>query len=164
MLAEEALVVLRRHGWFLVPEVVVFALFSDKTSLDEKSRIATRILSHGKDKPGSYKLEKQKFPIINESTQLVDLVSPLSYKFFDILQIDCSWLEDDPESLKNNEDFSKAKEFVSTVKVTNDVAERGIKLASNYASILTGNEEMKSMILHAVEKTERISLISEKEP
>ena len=34
-LAEEALVVLRWHGWYLIPETAVFSIFSDDLSEDE---------------------------------------------------------------------------------------------------------------------------------
>ena len=44
-LAEESLVVLRRHGWYLNPDVALFALFSDKVSSDDKSRIACKLLT-----------------------------------------------------------------------------------------------------------------------
>ena len=38
-----------------------------------------------------------------------------------------------------------------TVKVVNDAAERGIKLASDYAQSLTKDSEMKKKILQTVE-------------
>ena len=61
-LAEAALVVLRRHGWYLTPEVAVFSMFSNKLSMDEKSRVASRLLTHQANIPEDYKLEKPKFP------------------------------------------------------------------------------------------------------
>ena len=43
-LADEALVVMRRHCWYLVPELVISTLFSAKLS-DEKSRLAYNLQS-----------------------------------------------------------------------------------------------------------------------
>ena len=76
VLADEALVVLRRHGWYLTPDVILFSLFSDKLSNNEKSRISSRLLTYKSEAPDSYKLEKPKFPLIEEKTELVDIVPP----------------------------------------------------------------------------------------
>jgi hypothetical protein len=43
VLAETALTVMGRHTLFLQEETVVFSLFSDKLSLDEKSALACKI-------------------------------------------------------------------------------------------------------------------------
>ena len=48
-----------------------------------------------------------------------------------------------------------AKEFVKTVKVVNDAAERGVKLAQDYATILTKDDDMRAMILQGVEENRR---------
>ena len=39
-LADEALVVLRRHCWYLIPVVIPFSLFSEKLTCDDKARLA----------------------------------------------------------------------------------------------------------------------------
>ena len=49
-----------------------------------------------------------------------------------------------------------ANEFVHTVKVTNDVAERGVKLASDYARILTKDDSIRAMLLQGVERCRRM--------
>ena len=43
-LAEEALSVLAQHGWYLVPEMIPFSLFSSKLDEDKKSRLAAKIV------------------------------------------------------------------------------------------------------------------------
>ena len=43
-----------------------------------------------------------------------------------------------------------------TVKVTNDVAERGVKLAIDYATMLTKDDSLRAMILQGVEKSRRM--------
>ena len=44
-----------------------------------------------------------------------------------------------------------AKQFVKTVKVTNDVAARGVKIASDYAIISTRDSKIRQMFFQ-VEK------------
>ena len=57
-----------RHGWYLTPEVAVFSMFSNKLTMDEKSRVASRLLTHQANIPEEYKLEKPKFPLLDEKT------------------------------------------------------------------------------------------------
>ena len=154
-LADEALVVLRRHGWYLVPEVVVFSLFSKKLSVDDKSRLSGKLLTLQSEAPKEYKLEKPKFPVIDEKTRLEDLITSQSFKFFTILGLQCDWLAKSPDMWEDDQDFKAANEFVNTVKVTNDVAERGVKLASDYAGILTKDDAIRSMLLQGVERCRR---------
>ena len=40
-----------------------------------------------------------------------------------------------------NEDFQKGLEIVNTLHVTNDTAERGVKLTEEYNMVLTKNED-----------------------
>ena len=154
-LADEVLVVLRRHGWYLTPDVAVFSLFSSKVSLEEKSRIASRLLTFQTQAPQDYKLEKPSFPIIEEKTKLVDLMSPLSFKFFRILNNDPVWLTKGPEKWEEDASYRSAKDFVTSVKVTNDVAERGVKMASDYATMLTKDDTMRKVLMQGVEKSRR---------
>ena len=155
-LADEALVVLRRHCWYLIPEVIPFSLFSDKLTCDDKARLAARILSLKSNIPQSYKLGKPKFPNIAETTELVDLVTSESIKFFNILGLDFHWLEMNPDKWEEDLNFKKAREFARTVKVTNDVAERGVKLATDFATLLTKDDTVRSMLLQGVEKSRKI--------
>ena len=60
-----------------------------------------------------------------------------------------NWLYDFPESWSCNK---KGRKFVANIEVVNDAAERGVKLHSDYAVILTENEEQRASLLHAVEK------------
>ena len=150
-LAEEALVVIRRHGWYLTPEVVVFSLFSSKMSMDMKSRMASKLLTFQASIPESYKLEKPKFPMVDKKTELVDLLTPHCFKFFSILGLGYQWLAKNPDLWEEEQEFRAARDFVKTVKVTNDIAERGVKIASDYAHILTKDDKIRSMILQGVE-------------
>ena len=78
---------------------------------------------------------------------LVDLLTPQSFKFFTILGLGYEWLAKNPEQWEEEEDFNVAREFVKTVKVTNDVAERGVKMAADYATILTKDDKIRAMIM-----------------
>ena len=47
--------------------------------------------------------------------------------------------------------YVAAEQFVKTVKVTNDVAKRGVLIASDYANILTKDSKIRQMFFQ-VEK------------
>ena len=153
-LSATALNVLRRHLWYLSQEVVIFSLFSNKVSNDEKSRIAARLLTF--PVPSEFPLGQPEFPDILENTQLVDLVGPKSWFIFLKLKIDASWLERDVASWSANLEFQKIENFVRTVKTTNDTAERGVKLMTDYAQILTHDEDMRQWILQAVDNNRKM--------
>ena len=48
--------------------------------------------------------------------------------------------------------YVAAEQFVKTVKVTNDVAKRGVLIASDYANILTKDSKIRQMFFQVVEK------------
>ena len=97
-------------------------------------------------------MQKPKFPAVDEQTQLADLVTPESFKVFDILGLESDWLTKNPDKWEEDESYQEAKDFVITVKVVNDTAERGVKMAEDYATILTKDDAMRAMILQGVER------------
>ena len=71
--------------------------------------------------------------------------------FFSILDLGWDWLKVAPDQWENFEDFRKARDFAMMVKVTNDLAERGIKMISDFANFLTKNDETMVELLQGVE-------------
>ena len=148
VLATSALATLDRHRWYLVPSVVLFSLFSDKVSEDTKSRMAARLLSL--ERPKEPRIDLPEFPVVTGDSELWDFVKPSSWEFFDILKVKADWLTQPVTEWEESEDYRKARHFVMTVKVVNDAAERGTKLASYYAQSLAKDSEMKQKILQTV--------------
>ena len=130
-LSQAALTVLGRHTWYLQEQTVPMALFSDKLTVDEKSRLAARILTFEDQKETleRAKLEKPNLKItVSSTTTLCDLVGPKSFLFWDIMMLGYEWLRLDPGLWEESDDYNELRDYVRTVKVTNDVAERGIKV------------------------------------
>ena len=153
-IATAALEVLERHGWYTAQETIPFCLFSNKLSNDQKSRVAARILSY--DTPESVSLGKPTFQELSEKTQLHDLVGPKSYTLFTILGTDYDWLRQKPEDWENCPEYLEMREFVRTVKVCNDAAERGVAMISDYSKILTKDNELRRKLLQGVEMSRQI--------
>ena len=80
--------------------------------------------------PESVTLGNPVFQELNERSELHDLVGPKSYRLFSILSTDYERLQQKPEEWENSPDFKEMENFVRTVKVTSDVAERGVKVIS----------------------------------
>ena len=153
-IATAALEVLERHGWYTTEQTAPFSLFSSRVSEDEKARIAARILTN--PFPDSIPLGPPKFQKIDHNMQLADLIGQESYVLFTVLGTDSDWLQLPPSQWQESEDYKEMEEFVRHVKVTNDVSERGVKLITDYAKILTTNNEKRMMLLQGVEMVRKL--------
>ena len=140
---------LANHKWYLTQEVVVFALFSNNVSNDTKQSIAMRLSSC--EKPQCFRKGKPLFPAIQEETTLADLVGPESYLLFETLAISTDWLSEPVLSWPAMEDFQVADTYVKSLKVVNDIAERGVKMMSDYANKITTDNNQRQHLLQAVE-------------
>ena len=133
-LAESALDTFNRHLWYLAPQTVLFALFSNRVSEDQKSRMASRLLTL--DRKESPTLGVPKFPVLTAETELCDLITEESWDFFDVVNSDpLPWLTKRVCEWESYADYNKVKTFVSTVKVVNDCAERAVALATDYYKV-----------------------------
>ena len=77
------------------------------------------------------------FPVINAASVLTDLVGPESHLLFDALRVKCNWLPTLAKIKENNDSYRKAQKLVRSVKVTNDVDEKGGKLMSDFVTQIT---------------------------
>ena len=146
--ANASLAVIRRHLWYLRPQTVVFALFSDKVEDAVKQEMAEKLSSLSV--PEEFENENVS---IDEKTRLPDLVDGSSWLIFSRLKLaDAGWLSRPVESWSEDEQYCKDKEAIEGLKVTNDVAERGVKLIQDFANSVTTSEVQLQEILQVVEQ------------
>ena len=139
-----------RHLWYLCPDsIILWCLFGSALTKDEKSRIAAVLLT--KPKPDNFEAKKVKFPILTPATKLEDLISPISWFPFHLLGLKESWLKLPQAQWKEDRDYLEMKDFARSVKLTNDVAERGVKLIDDFANILTTDSEERKKLVLAVQ-------------
>ena len=86
------------HTWYLQPHIVIFSLFSQKLPIEEKDRLAVKLVQLEEDNQitDKFKLGKPDLKRIGEKltskTELVDLVDQTgTFKFFHISNISCEW-------------------------------------------------------------------------
>ena len=140
---------MKNHYWYLTQENVIVALFSKNLSDEEKRKIADKVLSS--EKPCQFRMGKPVFPEITKDTSLSDLVGPESHTLFVLLQIGTDWLRKPVREWAVCDEYMKASEFVTKLKVVNDPAERSIKMMSDYAQKITTKDSERQILLRAVE-------------
>ena len=149
--AEEVLRKLENHCWYLTEEIVPFALFSKLPVMTNKLKqdIASKLLAT--PVPDCFRLGKPLFRKIDRDTTLIDLIGPESHTLFHTLNINTGWLAKPVEDWSFDPDFQIAENFVHSVKVVNDAAERGVKLISDFATIITTDPAQRQALLQGVE-------------
>src|SRR5688572_5570495 len=97
---------------------------------------------------GSDELPKRLPPIHNPPTKaLNDFFTTSTTKIFQILGLDDSFLDRDPQQWESEQSYSEAKNIISALKVTNDLAEKGVALMQSFKEALVRNEEEKQFFL-----------------
>ena len=132
-IAEAALGSVRRHLWYLCPELVVLALFDDHTTVDEKQQMAVTLCNmvhlgaFDIGKPGQPSFNLIAAKLTEEKPSLAEFLTERSWLLFHLLGSDARWLHEHPEVWSDNEDYEYCKGFCQDMMVVNDPAERAVK-------------------------------------
>lgn len=151
-IAEAALKVAARHVWYLRPQLVPLALCSRRVTSEEKQNIARTLLSS--DKPEDYADDNV---VIADSTKLSELVDERSWLMFHELNV-CkpdTWLHLPVVEWQEDTEYQKFLKFVTDLKVTNDLAERGVKMIEDFINTATKDETQLQALLQVVEAHRR---------
>lgn len=146
--ADAALAVASRHLWYLRPQTVVLSLTSEKLSASEKEEMATKL--SGLNETDDYTNDDT---VIQQDTRLSDLIDERSWMLFKEHHVcGTAWLTSPAERWEEDEEFAKLREFTRSLKVTNDVAERGVKLMQDFIGSVTKDEQQLQDVMQLVEK------------
>lgn len=104
----------------------------------------------GSDKGKAKKLKVRAVELAGK--KLSDFVTNQTIHLFEALNIETNFLWTDPSTWETNKEFLSGKKAVESLKVVNDIAERGVSLISSFNSVLTNQEEQKQFLLQVVEK------------
>ena len=150
-ISEACLASCQRHLWYLTPQLIVFSLVDPTLSTEEKEDVAKVLFET--PRPSNFKTVKPKFPNIlfsatHDPPKLSSLVSSDSWLLFSLLHLEGSqeWLQTPVHVWKVFADFRKLETFVLNVSVTNDLAERGIKLTSDFLHLCRDEEQLQSLL------------------
>jgi len=154
-----AISALQRHLWYLCEELIPFALCSSHLHDHTKEALASKLFRvYQQFFKTTLFPQKPLFPSISESTKIENLVGERSVIIFQRFKFsvdDVQFLRYSSAKWDDFESFRKFKGLVSTLHVTNDLAERGIKILEDYKEILTEDAEQRQLILHCVEQSRK---------
>src|SRR6218665_1642989 len=123
--------------------------FDTKISAIQKAEIDEALSESGEDSPAP-RADPIDEGIVSQLT-ISHFVSFNTKKFFDVIQIETDFLEQDPGRRDSNEHYISSRKRVQQLKVVSDAAERGVSLIQNFNSVITNQEEQKQHLLQVVE-------------
>lgn len=135
------------HLWYLSEELVALAFFDDEVSLKSKQKMVITLNEEGPDYiPKRITLDLSRI----EERNIEDFVSSTTLRFFRILGISSAFLQKEPRLCEEGEDYKASREIVRSMKVVNDIAERGVALIEEYNKLISTDEEQKQFLLLVV--------------
>ena len=152
--ASAALSKFLRHVDFLAPEWSFVSLTSPNVPAEEKANIAKVILAT----PSTTLKPAPLVPVveITAATQLHQLASGSRvHLIFHLFDINPSFLSKDPLSWKDDAGYGQLWEYVSNLRVVNDVIENAVQLASDYNEKITKNDEQRKFLYQTVAQQRR---------
>ena len=115
-------------------------------------------------RPKVFKIEKPKFPTVNNVCHILQLIGPNSWLMFSLLNLnaDQEWMTVPAKYWNNFADYRKVRDFVKNMEVTNDCAERGVKIINDFKDIAQ-DEEQRQFALQVIAKhRQQVPTISKK--
>lgn len=159
-ISKSAIKAFERHFWYLHAEMVPLALFSNKVPNEAKRTLADRLLTLKPDTEQHTPLDRQgtgfgkpdfKFIAITLSTSLADLAGRDSWFLFSVLKLNPDFLVEDVAEWPMSNAYQESTTNIEALNVTNDCAERGVKLSSDYLASARGEEHYQN-VLQVVEQ------------
>ena len=150
---------LKRHTWYLDEQLVVLAL-ADKDLPDiTKVEMIKNLLINVK--PETFRRgPPTKVLNLDFNSTLPNLVGPESWILFDIVNVSkedvYQWIKGDSGSWENLESYRKFVQFVKNMQVTNDCAERNIRLIQDFVFASKSEDQRQNVMLVAREERKRM--------
>ena len=137
---------------YLRPQTVVLRLSSEKVTDEEKAEMAAKM--RGLESPEEYEEENV---VITRTTRLPDLVSDQLWLVFSELGISgADWMALPVREWAGDGEYGKFESFSKGLKVTNDLAERGVKLLEDLVNSITHDEEQLQDLMLLVENHRKL--------
>lgn len=160
-IATTALKAMQSHLWYLTQELTPISLFSDALNEDDKERVRAKMISWREETTSEnnsqrrgHAFGKPMFPAVDSSQKLdiVDFVGVESWRIFSILGLCANFMSVPVSSWCSNESYLETKNVINSLRVVNDVAERGVKLCLDFIGQAKSEQKMQH-ILQVVENS-----------
>jgi hypothetical protein len=154
------------HTWYLTEELVVLALFDPALHAIWKNMMVAKL--KGIPRPPFFRPSKPKMITISEEEfpTLSNFIGPRSWLLFHLLKLtdrQLEWMQMDCNHWKLFEDYRFIEGFVRGLEVTNDCAERGVKLISDFIDVVQCEEQQKFLLQVVEDHRQRVPTFSTKE-
>lgn len=154
--SKAALGKLQRHLWYLNEELVALALFDPTVSIEIKQKMVTEMnlresTSKNKNRLVLSDEECHSLPEMD----LSHFIIKKSRCLFELCGLPDDFLNVSPVHWDDNESFIECSTIFRHLKVVNDVAERGVALATEYTGLITKDEEQYQYLLQVVKEHRR---------
>lgn len=145
--ADKALKKIKNHLWYLSETLVGLAFFDERVSDETKTQMVSALQNDGQEhlkKRTTVDLE------VISTKRLDNFVSSNTMDFFRTLELDTTFLTNPVQTWEQDEVFKKNKATVKSLRVVNDIAERGVALIEEFNKLITAQEEQKQFLLLVV--------------
>lgn len=149
------------HLWYLAEELMAMAFYDNSVSTEEKKKMVENlnrppfeyVPKNNKTNPEDI---RKSDPTLQElmsytSKNLSDFVTEKTLSFFDRFCLSTEFMQYDPSTWMDRQDYREGLAFCSVLHVVNDAAERGVKMMTDFNAILSRKEEEKQFMLQVVE-------------
>ena len=126
------------HMWDLSQELVGLAFFYGNIPCSVKRQMIQSLKRIGDEKPPKRVSINQK---MITSSNLNNFVTSTSKVLFQKLKLPSGFLQEDPDTWNDDNDFLQASSTVQELKVVNNHAERGVALIQEYCGLMTNDEQ-----------------------
>ena len=125
---------------------MAFAFFDDYVSAETKSKMVDALNKQSDEEPVKrVSLDSTLIPV----KELEDFVTSNTSRLFSLTGIPHNFLNKNVDQWEFDESYLSAKATVRSMRVTNDIAERGVALMEEF-KVLTNDEEQKQFLLQVV--------------
>lgn len=139
------------HLWYLTPELAALSFFNSQLSKEEKLKMCKALESDCAT--FTYKkriLANQKNVTAIVKSNINDFICKDSLNFFKRYNIDTSFLSKDPSTWEKERNYIHGLKIVKNLKVVNDVAEREVKLMTEFNNLLTKDDKQTQYLLPVI--------------
>ena len=135
------------HQWYLSEELVALAFFDQTLPFNTKEKMVNALKKINFEHPIKRAVVN---PNYIQYRKLEDFVSSNTFRFFEGIGLESTFLKKDPNEWFGDATYIVAKDIVEHILVVNDNAERGVSLITEYNRLHTCNEEEKQFLLQVV--------------
>ena len=130
---------MKRHSWYLSPELATLALFSDKLTCDVRAQLVMNMTT-------------DRGPHLLKSLPHSVKELCVSRSFFQTVGVDDGFLALPVETWCDTPSYNAAAALVQNLSCVNDCAERGVALMQLFNESITKDEQQKQYLLQVVER------------